>query len=91
MSAHIGKRLAVALGVPTTQLVAEGAADRAASSVTADEWGGVRDALLAPVPSDGLDEAPTAAGLRAAVESAQPLFSGDKLAELIAVAIGLPL
>ncbi|QTZ92320.1 helix-turn-helix domain-containing protein [Streptomyces auratus] len=79
------RRLAVALGVPTTQLVAEGAADRAASSATADEWGGVRNALLAPVPPDDLDEAPTVAGLRAAVESAQPLFSGDKLAELSAV------
>ncbi|PJJ02395.1 helix-turn-helix protein [Streptomyces sp. 2333.5] len=77
------RQLAVALGVPTTQLVAEEAADRErAVGVTVDQWGGVRQALLAPGPSDDLDEPPTVDGLRAAVESAQPLFSGDKLAEL---------
>ncbi|MFI2189721.1 helix-turn-helix domain-containing protein [Streptomyces sioyaensis] len=79
------RQLAVALGVPTTQLVAEEAADREPDGVTVDQWGGVRRALLAPGPSDDLDEPPTVAGLRAAVESAQPLFSGDKLAELSSV------
>ncbi|MEW9515101.1 helix-turn-helix domain-containing protein [Streptomyces tubercidicus] len=79
------RQLAVALGVPTTQLVAEEAVDREASGVTVDQWGGVRHALLEPGPSDDLDEPPTVAGLRTAVESAQPLFSGDKLAELSSI------
>jgi hypothetical protein len=49
-----------------------------------DRWGPVRAALDAPA-SVPADEAPTVAGVRAAVAAAMPLAAGDRLAELAGV------
>ncbi|WKX70535.1 helix-turn-helix domain-containing protein [Streptomyces sp. XD-27] len=75
------RRLASALHVPTTHLMALSRDENGDSSAD-DQWEPVRRALLTPVSADGLDEPPTAAGLRQALDSALPLFSGDRFAEL---------
>jgi len=76
------RRLAQALRVPTTNLMVEHEEERQAAPGADDRWEAVRRALVAPVRTDGLAEEPTVDGVRGAVESALPLFSGDRFAEL---------
>ncbi|MDO0915988.1 helix-turn-helix transcriptional regulator [Streptomyces sp. DT2A-34] len=76
------RRLALALRVPTTNLIAGHEEERQAAPGADDRWEAVRRALVAPVRVEGLTEEPTVDGVRDAVESALPLFSGDRFAEL---------
>ncbi|MFJ6566947.1 helix-turn-helix transcriptional regulator [Streptomyces sp. NPDC091292] len=77
------RRLAQALRVPTTKLIADHVDEPGAASGVDDPWNGVRRALVAPVRTgEGPAEEPTVDGVRDAVESALPLFSGDRCAEL---------
>jgi transcriptional regulator with XRE-family HTH domain len=76
------RRLAQTLRVPTTSLVAAHEEEDAAATGAVDRWEAVRRALVAPVRNDGLIEEPTVQGVREAIESALPLFSGDRFAEL---------
>ncbi|MEU0818249.1 helix-turn-helix domain-containing protein [Streptomyces mirabilis] len=77
------RQLAQTLRVPTTSLIAEHVEEDAAETAgTGDRWGALRRALVAPVRTDQLSEEPTVDGVREAVESALPLFSGDRFAEL---------
>lgn len=79
------RRLAATLRVPTSRLVVE-AAEEGASAATLDDWATVRKVLTAPpVDTAELDEPPTVEGVRAALDAAVPLFSGDRFAELRAV------
>jgi transcriptional regulator with XRE-family HTH domain len=76
------RQLAVTLRVPTTRLIVA-ADEEAASAATVDQWAPVRHALLGPPQRPGdVDEAPTVAGVRATLDAALPLFSGDRLSEL---------
>ncbi|MFI0943602.1 helix-turn-helix transcriptional regulator [Streptomyces sp. NPDC021020] len=75
------RALAVALGVPATRLLGSAHETPGASPAVLDRWAAVRDALDAP-PAAGGDEAPTVAGVRAAVVAAMPLAAGDRLEEL---------
>ena len=72
------RRLAVALGVPTTRLIAGRREDSAVAAVI-DQWAPVRQALTASVD---LVEPATVAGVRETLAAAQPLFTGDRFAEL---------
>lgn len=76
------RKLAAALHVPTTTLMRAPAADEAPVAVSAD-WGPVRDALYRPTPQ--LEEAPTLAGVRDAVDNAMPLFSANRYADLVTI------
>lgn len=76
------RRLAKALHVPTTRLLHRDEAP--AYSGTVDEWAPVRAALMSP-PAAQPDEEPTTEGVREALRAAEPLFSGDKFADLGAV------
>ncbi|MEU3282962.1 helix-turn-helix domain-containing protein [Streptomyces antibioticus] len=76
------RRLAQALRVPTTNLIADHEDERAAAPGADDRWDAVRRALVAPVRQDGPAEEPTANGVREALEAALPLFSSDRFAEL---------
>lgn len=76
------RRLAQTLRVPTTSLVAAHEEEDAAATGAVDRWEAVRRALVAPVRNDGLIEEPTVQGVREAIESALPLFSGDRFTEL---------
>ncbi len=75
------RRLAAALRVPTTQLVV---ASRAEDDVVdADaQWKPLRRVLLTSSVVDTVDEPPTTAGVRQALNAAMPLFSGDRFVEL---------
>ncbi|MFJ8693598.1 helix-turn-helix domain-containing protein [Streptomyces roseolilacinus] len=76
------RRLAAALGVPTSRLVAE-PAEEGAGALVLDAWAPVREALTAPAGDTGEpDEPPTVEGVRAALDAVTPLFSGDRFAEL---------
>lgn len=74
------RALAVALGVPTTQLFGAHETPGARPAVV-DQWAPVRAALDAPAPGPA-DDAPTVAGVREAVAAALPLAAGDRLDEL---------
>ncbi|MFI5682890.1 helix-turn-helix domain-containing protein [Streptomyces sp. NPDC051636] len=76
------RQLAQALRVPTTNLVAEHEDEPDTVPGADDRWEAVRRALVAPVRADGATEEPTVGGVRDALESALPLFSGDRFAEL---------
>ncbi|MFI9650245.1 helix-turn-helix domain-containing protein [Streptomyces sp. NPDC052040] len=76
------RHLAQVLRVPTTSLIADHEDEREAAPGADDCWEGVRRALVAPVRADGPTEEPTVGGVRDALESALPLFSGDRFAEL---------
>ncbi|WP_432107258.1 helix-turn-helix domain-containing protein [Streptomyces sp. AA1529] len=76
------RRLAYALRVPTGRLLRRDADDP--DPVTVDRWAPVRAALLAP-PTDRLDDEPTAAGVAAALDAAEPLVVAADLAGLAAV------
>ncbi|MGW7404453.1 helix-turn-helix domain-containing protein [Streptomyces sp. NPDC054833] len=76
------RRLAQALRVPTTNLMAEDEEEPQSAPGADDRWEAVRRALVAPVRTDGLAEEPTVGGVRGALESALPLFSGDRFTEL---------
>ncbi|WP_328431187.1 helix-turn-helix transcriptional regulator [Streptomyces sp. NBC_00453] len=76
------RQLAQALRVPTTSLIAEHEEERQAAPGAGDRWESVRRALVAPVRADGVAEEPTVNGVQEALDSALPLFSGDRFAEL---------
>ena len=77
------RRLAVALRVPTTRLICRDTEHAEAGTV--DRWEPVRRALAAPLPLRGQDDPPTVEGVRDALAAAQPLFAGDRFAELAEV------
>ena len=76
------RRLAQTLRVPTTSLMADREEERQTAPGAGDRWKAVRRALVAPVRADGVSEEPTVTGVQEALESALPLFSGDRFAEL---------
>ncbi|MEU9963164.1 helix-turn-helix domain-containing protein [Streptomyces malaysiensis] len=76
------RQLAQALRIPTTTLIAEHQDEPETASGADDHWEPVRRTLMAPVRVDGVAEEPTVHGVREALESALPLFSGDRFAEL---------
>lgn len=76
------RRLAQALRVPTTNLMAEHVDEPEVAPGADERWGAVRRALVAPVRADGMAEEPTVDGVRDAMESALPLFSSDRFVEL---------
>ncbi|MFE9060735.1 helix-turn-helix domain-containing protein [Streptomyces violaceusniger] len=75
------RKLAAALGVSTTRLIA-GHREDDADEATLEDWGPVRHALTSPVGDRDADQAPTVDGVRAAIKAALPLFSGDRFADL---------
>ncbi|GAA2957054.1 helix-turn-helix domain-containing protein [Streptomyces enissocaesilis] len=75
------RRLAAALRVPTTQLVIASCGEDDAVDAN-DQWKPVCRALLTSSAVDTVDEPPTAAGVRQALDAAMPLFSGDRFVEL---------
>ncbi|MFD7505738.1 helix-turn-helix domain-containing protein [Streptomyces sp. NPDC059850] len=75
------RKLAAALGVSTTRLIA-GHLEDEADEATIERWEPVRHALTAPVPDRGADQAPTVEGISAALTAALPLFSGDRFTDL---------
>ncbi|MEU3076151.1 helix-turn-helix domain-containing protein [Streptomyces laurentii] len=77
------RRLASALRLPTTSLMAESREESAKQAVV-DQWEPVRRALVSPPPSGELEE-PTLQGVTNALRDAMPLFSGDRFAELGAI------
>lgn len=79
MRLETARRLARTLRVPTTTLLHRDEAPAYAETV--DHWAPVRSALAAP-PQGQLDEAPTTEGVAEALRAAEPLFSGDKFADL---------
>jgi transcriptional regulator with XRE-family HTH domain len=76
------RQLAVALRVPTSGLIPVQRDERPSDVDSGDQWEAVRRALTAPVQTDGPEEPPTLSGVRTAIDSALPLFSGDRFAEL---------
>ncbi|MFJ2960496.1 helix-turn-helix domain-containing protein [Streptomyces sp. NPDC087270] len=78
------RALAVALRVPTSRLLGGVRETQGASPRVVDLWTPVRAALAAPPPGPA-DDAPTVAGVRAAVAAAMPLAAGDRLDELAEV------
>ncbi|MET9447754.1 helix-turn-helix domain-containing protein [Streptomyces cinerochromogenes] len=76
------RRLARALRVPTTNLIADHEDDPESAPGADDRWKAVRRALVAPVRANGATDEPTVDGVRNALESALPLFSADRFAEL---------
>lgn len=75
------RAIALALRVPTTTLLRRDADP--ADQQTTDQWAPVRAALMAPPPSEYVeDDAPTASGVKAALQAAKPLFSGSKFTDL---------
>ncbi|ANP55017.1 transcriptional regulator with XRE-family HTH domain [Streptomyces griseochromogenes] len=76
------RRLAQVLRVPTTILMAEHEDEPEVAPSTGDRWEAVRRSLVAPIRADGVAEEPTVRGVQDALESALPLFSGDRFAEL---------
>ncbi|AEW95624.1 MULTISPECIES: helix-turn-helix domain-containing protein [Streptomycetaceae] len=81
------RQLAVALGVPTSRLVAAHP-EQGADPATAERWESVRQALRSPEPT-GPDEPPTVEGVRRAVDASVPLFASDRFAELAVILPGL--
>lgn len=77
------RALAVALHVPTSQLLVEHETPGASPAVI-DRWAPVRTALAAPAPGPS-DDTPTVAGVRAALKAAMPLAAGDRIEQLAAV------
>ncbi|MFF7648314.1 helix-turn-helix domain-containing protein [Streptomyces sp. NPDC007983] len=75
------RKLAAALGVSTTRLIA-GHREDEADEATRERWEPVRQALTFSAPDRGADQAPTREGVSAALTAALPLFSGDRFAEL---------
>ncbi|MGW7602970.1 helix-turn-helix domain-containing protein [Streptomyces sp. AgN23] len=78
------RKLATALGVSTTRLIA-GHREDDADEATRERWEPVRHALTSAASDRRTDEAPTVDGVRAALRAALPLFSGDRFAELLPV------
>ncbi|GAB2909575.1 helix-turn-helix domain-containing protein [Streptomyces mayteni] len=74
------RKLAAALHVPTSALVAENV-EPGADAATVDRWAPVRRALAGTYPGD-IAEEPTVAGVGEALDAAMPLFSSDSFAEL---------
>ncbi|MBO8197685.1 helix-turn-helix domain-containing protein [Streptomyces smyrnaeus] len=78
------RALAVALRVPTSALLRRD--DGMDDAEPVGPWEQVRAALTAPrQPSDVTDAEPTARGLGAALRATEPLFAGDRFAELAVV------
>jgi transcriptional regulator with XRE-family HTH domain len=81
MRLESARRLARVLRVPTTALLQRDEAPAHAGTV--DRWAPVRAALLAPPQQP--DDEPTVEGVAAALAAAEPLFSGDRFADLAAL------
>ncbi|MGW7270782.1 helix-turn-helix domain-containing protein [Streptomyces sp. NPDC054864] len=75
------RKLAHTLRVSTSHLVAE-SSEPGADTATVDRWAPVRRALETPARADGLEDAPTVAGVKEALDAAMPLFKGDRFTEL---------
>ncbi|MGR3936455.1 helix-turn-helix domain-containing protein [Streptomyces sp. BRA346] len=75
------RKLAAALGVSTTRLIAEHRED-SADDLTMARWEPVRQALCAPMPHAGSGQEPTLKGVDEALTAALPFFSGDRFADL---------
>ncbi|MEO3808864.1 helix-turn-helix transcriptional regulator [Sphaerisporangium sp. B11E5] len=73
------RKLATALGVPTTVLITDHGADQA-DAQTAGEWEAARRALHGL--GDQVEEAPTADGVLAVLNASMPLWKDDRYAEL---------
>lgn len=77
------RKIAIALRVPTSRLLAEQDTADDAGQAVADQWQQVRHALQGRAGSP--DEAPTTAGVRAAIEGVMPLFAANRYGELAAM------
>ncbi|WP_049564874.1 helix-turn-helix domain-containing protein [Streptomyces sp. SBT349] len=76
------RKLAAALRVPTTRLVAAEATDaEPATGAEADRWAGVRAALAAPGPG-GTEEVPTIGGVRSALDYAIASYTSGDLQDM---------
>ncbi|MGK5530136.1 helix-turn-helix domain-containing protein [Streptomyces sp. URMC 129] len=74
------RKLAAALRIPTTRLIAAEAGDAdPATGSDAARWAGVRAALTTTPPRDDIDAPPTAAGVLDALDSAIALYTGGNL------------
>lgn len=80
------RKLAAALRVPTMRL-SGGPNEEGPTAGTEERWEGVRRALERPPLALEMDDEdfPTVEGVRSALTASQPLFSGDKFAELSVV------
>jgi len=76
------RRLAIALRVPTTNLLAHDS--HRADEATIDQWAAVRAALDAP-PATVIDEEPTADGVAKALAATRPLLDDLALGSLAAL------
>ncbi|MBO8190590.1 helix-turn-helix domain-containing protein [Streptomyces oryzae] len=78
------RALAVALRMPTSALLRHG--EGMDDAVPVEPWEQVRAALTVPrQPSELSDTEPTARGLGEALRATEPLFAGDRFAELAVV------
>lgn len=77
-------RLAVALRVPTSRLIGD-RGDVGLEAPATDRWAAVRRALTDPAGATEAGEPPTLTDVRAALDSALPLFSSDRYTELGAI------
>jgi len=77
------RKIAVALRVPTSRLLAEREAVDDSSDANVDLWEPVRHALEGRFPD--AEERPTVEGVRATVDDTMPLFSANRYAELAAI------
>lgn len=76
------RRLAVALKIPTTQLISA-PQDRSARRAPADQWAGVMEALNRPLQQP--EDPPTLEGVGAVLAEAVPLFATDRYTDLAAL------
>ncbi|MFC4910416.1 helix-turn-helix domain-containing protein [Actinomadura gamaensis] len=76
------RRLAAALHVATSELIVKVERPETMSS---DIWKPMKDALLRPAPLAVTEEPPTPQEVRAALEAAMPMFSGDRYSDLAGV------
>ncbi|MER5889561.1 helix-turn-helix transcriptional regulator [Streptomyces sp. NPDC001941] len=80
------RKLAVPLRTTTTYLQAGVQHESDPDAATVDRWAGVRGAILKPPVVPGPeDEQPTLAGVHALLRDTEPLFAGDKFADLAVV------
>ncbi|WP_049564877.1 helix-turn-helix domain-containing protein [Streptomyces sp. SBT349] len=78
------RKLAAALRVPTTKLIAEHA-EESADGATVELWATVRRAAAGLHEDGDIAEPPTAEGVRSALDATTPLFAGDRFGQLSTV------
>jgi transcriptional regulator with XRE-family HTH domain len=76
------RRLAMALRVPTTALLAREGDSDDADPQTTDEWQPVRDALFAPARAGQPDEPPTHEGVLAALRGVRPALAANHYSQV---------